>query len=146
MRIHNNLDPCATFLRLKLMQCWSAVQKAIGWTLICYFDRPKRSHGSSGETVISKSLSFFINPLAVFYWNCITCLGKFVSIPSGCPKTLSSNAVVPNIFGGVESHPNAWPWMVLISGHFRNGTASALCGGTLISDRHVLTAAHCIHG
>lgn len=40
------------------------------------------------------------------------------------------------ISGGDYTYPNQYPWMVLL----RGGT----CGGTLISDRHVLTAHHCI--
>jgi len=38
------------------------------------------------------------------------------------------------ISGGGKTAPNQYPWMVRLNG----------CGGTLISDRHVLTAYHCI--
>jgi len=41
------------------------------------------------------------------------------------------------ISGGTEARPNQFPWMVRLEG----------CGGSLISDRHILTAHHCInHG
>ena len=41
---------------------------------------------------------------------------------------------INRIFGGATSIPHEYPWVVYLS----NG-----CGGALISDKHVLTAAHC---
>jgi len=42
--------------------------------------------------------------------------------------------------GGLLSKKGQWPWMVAIH-NFVDGN---LCGGVLISDQHVLTAAHCV--
>jgi len=44
------------------------------------------------------------------------------------------------IVGGSEVTPYSLPWQVAF---VRRGSNSPFCGGTLISDRHVLTAAHC---
>ncbi|XP_071395802.1 chymotrypsin-like protease CTRL-1 [Centroberyx affinis] len=45
------------------------------------------------------------------------------------------------IVGGVGAAAGSWPWQVSV--HY-NRIASHICGGTLISDQWVLTAAHCM--
>ena len=50
-------------------------------------------------------------------------------------QILGSNRVV----GGRQSLPGAWPWIIAI---YRNGVFH--CGGVLISNMWVVTAAHCV--
>lgn len=52
---------------------------------------------------------------------------------------VSSDLMQPYILGGSVSHRGQWPWTVaLMVGN------SFLCGGTLVADRWVVTAGHCV--
>ncbi|XP_071537008.1 proclotting enzyme-like [Panulirus ornatus] len=96
--------------------------------------------------------------------------GKFVG--ACCPTSVNNNGVTPappppptpapppppppaqsrgcglistpktRIVGGKPANPKEWPWVAAL---MRSGT-SQYCGGVLISDQHVLTAAHCVRG
>ena len=46
------------------------------------------------------------------------------------------NTETSEISGGSIASPNQYPWMVKLQ---------VGCGGSLISDRHVLTAYHCVY-
>ncbi|XP_066986862.1 serine proteinase stubble-like isoform X3 [Macrobrachium rosenbergii] len=48
---------------------------------------------------------------------------------------------VSRIVGGVETEVNEYPWQVAV---VYAGTNSVFCGGSLLNDRIVVTAAHCI--
>ncbi|XP_026307901.1 chymotrypsin-like elastase family member 2A [Piliocolobus tephrosceles] len=50
---------------------------------------------------------------------------------------------VTRVVGGEEATPNSWPWQVSLQ-YSSSGSWHHTCGGTLIANSWVLTAAHCI--
>ncbi|KAJ6635546.1 Platelet glycoprotein V [Pseudolycoriella hygida] len=52
------------------------------------------------------------------------------------------NVTQPLIRGGNVTHRTEWPFIVAL---YRINPPGFICGGTLISVSHVLTAAHCVH-
>jgi len=68
--------------------------------------------------------------------------GTYVPRPEHTPKKACGipNANPEKIVGGVEATPHEFPWQV---GLFFDGY---FCGGTIISEKYILTAAHCADG
>ena len=57
---------------------------------------------------------------------------------------INKNGLQPRIIGGKIIPEHAYPWMVYFEFHFRKSKYTAGCGGVLISNQWVLSAAHCL--
>ncbi|XP_046689112.1 modular serine protease-like [Homalodisca vitripennis] len=69
-------------------------------------------------------------------------------LPHCTPKCGQSNLdsyLLPTVLGGNVSKVGNFPWHAAIF-HNREGEWQSVCGGTLITSRIVLTAAHCVTG
>lgn len=64
--------------------------------------------------------------------------------PNGKPSMNNSGSdPIPNrIVGGTKAEPGEFPYQVRLNIRSRRG--SSLCGGVIIDQRHILTAAHCM--
>jgi len=70
-------------------------------------------------------------------------LGGFLLFAGGV--TAQEPAHAPDILGGREAQPGAYPWQVALIDPLQPNTYTGqFCGGSLIDEEWVLTAAHCV--
>ncbi|KRT80413.1 Trypsin [Oryctes borbonicus] len=68
------------------------------------------------------------------------------------PYLLTSNQecgyedVTSKVIGGKVTAPEEFPWTALLGYKNSSGFEQFSCGGTLINERYILTAAHCVKG
>ncbi|XP_030560691.1 venom serine protease Bi-VSP [Drosophila novamexicana] len=67
---------------------------------------------------------------------------RLPTVAEGCGATPKA-AAFKKVVGGEPAKQGTWPWIALLG--YDDGSSSPFkCGGTLITARHVITAAHCI--
>lgn len=77
--------------------------------------------------IIEKNCSFSEQPEPLFNFK--------------CGETFCEGGVCNRIVGGSKMKRGEWPFLVAL---YHVGRESFFCGGTLITSKHVVTAAHCI--
>ncbi|XP_031831789.1 proclotting enzyme [Nomia melanderi] len=66
-------------------------------------------------------------------------IGTFPTLDTSQCGAKNGNQDQERIVGGHNAEPGEWPWIAAL---FNAGRQ--FCGGSLIDDRHILTAAHCV--
>ncbi|KAG9511007.1 Mite allergen Der p 3 [Fragariocoptes setiger] len=73
----------------------------------------------------------------------VTREGNSIQCGEANPHGDSDQRLVPNrIVGGSKTEPGEFPFQVRLNIKSRRG--SGICGGVILDDRHILTAAHCM--
>ena len=64
---------------------------------------------------------------------------QFLMLTVECGK----RPIATRVVGGTDAQPHSWPWQISLRVKVR-GKLYHICGGSLISPTHVVTAAHCV--
>ncbi|CBY23669.1 unnamed protein product [Oikopleura dioica] len=75
----------------------------------------------------------------------LTCTQEENKLVNSSNDNRLSNSQEGRIVGGVEAGDNSWPWMVRLQLFDKHGMTTS-CGGSVIANRWVLSAAHCCEG
>lgn len=74
--------------------------------------------------------------LLIFFAFSLVCLqASSTEVKNDCGK---KNAAKGLIFGGEQTKPNTWPWLVAFS-HRAKIKKTFFCGGSLVSAKHVVS-------
>ena len=66
------------------------------------------------------------------------------SLSCGEPEIAPSVTLTNRIVGGVEASAHSWPWVCSIRYKYLSPAWGQFCGASILTSRHVVTAAHCL--
>ncbi|GAV06684.1 hypothetical protein RvY_16631 [Ramazzottius varieornatus] len=104
----------------------------------------QEAHGSSTRAPVTPFPAGVTTPSSSSVPTGLCTMDTTSSIYCGCGRSVVAPST-PRIVGGQEARPHAWPYVVHVRRKFE-GRFYGFCGGTLISNLYVVTAAHCIEG
>merc|ERR1719228_446323 len=80
-----------------------------------------------------------MNPLLL-----LACFAQVSWVLGDCGNTPFNPLHTGFIVGGHEATPHSIPWQISLQASFRGFEMGHSCGGSIVSDQYVITAAHCI--
>lgn len=70
-------------------------------------------------------------------------LTAFISCVAAAPAPFEENAIVPVIIGGEKADIGEFPWQISQRRGTMGSPGSHMCGGSIGSEKYIITAAHC---
>ncbi|CAF1615605.1 unnamed protein product [Adineta ricciae] len=89
---------------------------------------------------MSFAIRLLLAHLLLFSYSIDSTICRWSSVQYGC--SFCQPIIRVRIVGGIESIPHSWSWIVSIR---LASTNAPFCGGSLVTGRYVLTAAHCFY-
>nr|XP_033320877.1 proclotting enzyme-like isoform X1 [Megalopta genalis] len=117
----------------------SVTNRSRGWIVDDHVDRASASNGTEGTSAESFETIERTNTAKIVWQKEEE--EEAVPVISGPRACGTSAKSLSRLVGGQPAGPTEWPWMAALL----RKDESRYCGGVLITDRHVLTAAHCVY-
>ncbi|XP_055342010.1 chymotrypsinogen B-like [Paramacrobiotus metropolitanus] len=65
------------------------------------------------------------------------------AVSCGTPQ-ISPRSEMSRVKGGSDAIAGSWPWQIRLGVRYPNGQVSWICGGSILTEKYVVTAAHCL--